>query len=90
MFEEKVGACYSCGYDGIKVTRYDRHNPGIEREEDKIAWYCDLCAGSFAGNAYDYSHYENRPLYATVCYVGNAILQELRKRDAEGPRPGEG
>jgi hypothetical protein len=38
---------------------------------------CALCAYTHAGTAYDYSKDDHR-LHATICYVGNAILDALK------------
>lgn len=72
----KVDACDSCRFE-TKVQLYE----GPKKEK----WLCGLCAGSLAGNAYEYpEQYECADLYGVVCHVGNAILKALAdKREAQ-------
>lgn len=70
--------CDCCNAPNVQTTEYE-HMGAVERfnEPDKRYNACALCAGSWAFNAMCY-HYENEMLYKTVCYVGNAVLNELR------------
>lgn len=40
---------------------------------------CDLCAHTSAGNTVEYPR-DNQDVLRTICYVGNAILAEIRKQ----------
>lgn len=45
-------------------------------------WLCRLCASTLAGNAYDYpEQYQGQAaVLKTICYVGNTILAEVKKK----------
>lgn len=66
--------CDSCGF----VTEVHVLAPSnILRKESMTL--CRLCADTFAANALEHN-YEDQPLYSTICYIGNVILEEIRKR----------
>lgn len=74
--EERPEECGSCSFPTKALEPY-RH------KFDDWTWMCRLCAGTDAGNAAQYPQ-ANPPgvnaMLRTVCYVGNAIMEELRKR----------
>ena len=73
--EEDPPECSSCGAKGVKLTNYNKHGLGLEVD------LCDLCANSPAGNAAVYpGQNPHGDVLQTICFVGNEILKELRKR----------
>ena len=74
--EWEIGSCDSCRFKNIKVQSFRRD--GSAEGGSTHAWLCELCAGSYAGIAYDYGHPQYR-IAGLICHVGNAIIQELRK-----------
>ena len=68
--------CNSCSF---KTDVEEYPNCSIRMAQKTMA-LCALCAGTLAGNAYEYpDHYPDRYVLQTICYVGNAILAELRQ-----------
>ncbi len=78
--QERPDECESCGYEtDLKAYSMCRSLPKSEYK-----WLCNLCAGTMAGNAYEYpEQYENVPLFQTVCYVGNAILDAVKAQQVK-------
>ena len=70
-------SCQSCGYE-TKLTPY-----GMTRNfprESGEKWLCELCAGTMTGTAYEYpEQFECVQLMQVVCYIGNTILDAVRK-----------
>ena len=75
--EVEPDTCESCRFE-CEVAVY---NTGAPMREDHK--YCELCASTMTSR---FAHElritqpSNRDVMQTVCYVGNAILTELRKR----------
>lgn len=69
--------CESCGYEApLHSFRQSRHLP----KKTVYRRLCELCAGSFTANATEYSEqYHDKNAMMTICYVGNAILDQLGK-----------
>ena len=66
-----IPECDCCMAQGIKLTKYKESGRTL----------CKLCANTLA----DYVHRraygsEECHIMQTICYVGNEILKELRKR----------
>lgn len=80
MSMDDLPECDSCGYQ-TALKPYQRGFP----EQGEPAHLCDLCASTRAGNAQEYPRqYEGQTaILQTICYVGNAILDALKKRDVE-------
>lgn len=71
--------CESCGYETTAIKAYP-NTRGLPQEET-WKWLCNLCAGTVAGNAYEYpEQYDDASTLQTICYVGNAILDAINKR----------
>lgn len=73
----RIGHCESCLFEDIKVKKF-RREAGLPADKLPGMALCELCAGSYAGIARDFNYSDMR-LAGLVCYVGNTILQELRK-----------
>lgn len=75
------GICSSCGYDKNPVTPYVVYPMGpLGRPTSVTRMLCDLCSQTMTGVAAEYPQYFRDPdALKTVCYVGNAILFEIRK-----------
>ena len=76
MIEQKIGECDACGFSGIPLVRYGRAS-----SVNSYKWLCSLCARTLTGNTIDCleTYAQQSATMQTVCYVGNAILAELRK-----------
>jgi hypothetical protein len=68
--------CASCDFETSALQQYPLRmgQPGL--------WLCELCAGTPAGNAaaFPEQHGDDGNLLATICYVGNVLLAEIRKQ----------
>lgn len=71
--ETPLSACHCCGYE-TTLTRYCIRDSSTINEY----WLCRLCAGSHASAAMRYGT-EGASLHQTMCYVGNAVIDALRK-----------
>ena len=72
------GQCLSCRY----VTEVTDFAWDINCEEDKHRppmLLCELCANTPAGTALQYPHGKDRHTLQTLCWIGNCILDEIRK-----------
>jgi hypothetical protein len=70
--------CESCGYPAYDVQTYTRLRP--DATNGKTKHLCGLCASTHTGTGHEYpSHYPGTEVMKVVCYVGNVILEELRK-----------
>lgn len=69
--------CECCQYGGdIKLTEYD----GPPHRKNEKNWLCELCSSTFAGSSLDYpSQYPEAKTLQTICYVGNVILDAIKK-----------
>lgn len=76
--EEKPEECEGCHYETAELTFYKAPPAGAS------AWLCRLCAGTRTGALRQYPpnsrSFDNVLMLETVCYVGNVILAELRRR----------
>ena len=72
--KKKIDDCHGCGY----TTRVEYFPPRSSAIEEK--WLCRLCAATFSGNAVDYPTHYDAPTLATICYVGNAILDAVKRQ----------
>lgn len=71
--------CDACGFkfpNPYEVKQYRRHAPKEGEPENRLL--CALCAGTTAGNKYPY---DDQRTLRTITYVGNAIIQEIKKLD---------
>jgi hypothetical protein len=77
---EKPEDCQSCYYATKALTEYDASD-AIGRHEGRTKWLCDLCASTETGKTLDYPRqYEGQAAaMRTSCYVGNVILDALKK-----------
>lgn len=67
--------CESCSYPAPLTDL------PINPDRSRTAQLCALCVNTWAWRAVEYpTHYaESGPVMQTVCYVGNAILAEIRR-----------
>ncbi len=78
--EPEVEECNSCGFvTDLKPWEYASGKHG--GLDDLWMMLCDLCANTLAGNAsVNPQFYSGQAeTMSVVCYVGNVILQQLRK-----------
>jgi hypothetical protein len=80
---EQPDECECCGFETKKLTLFKNQDTAIAAGLGKLRkddfWFCELCAGSFASVSYRFL-YEDSGVMKTICYVGNVLLQEIRKR----------
>lgn len=67
--------CDCCGYK-TKLSKYERDRTKEDPKPDPM-FICALCAGTYAGDTLQYPK-ESADVLKTICYVGNAILHEIR------------
>jgi hypothetical protein len=69
--------CDCCGFR----TRTKKYEKDWTREEPKPKKMdlCDLCANTYAGNTLQYPR-DNADILKAICYVGNSIIEEIRKK----------
>lgn len=74
--------CDACGYSSPDlVVQHYKSSPDGRSSNNDGKNLCDLCAGTFAGNAFDYpAQYPYSDIMFMVSYVGNAIIEEIRKK----------
>ena len=80
--EEIPEECYCCGYQTKKLTLFKNLDTKIGGGGKLIHddfWYCDLCASTMASTSDRYL-YEDANIMKTICYVGNVILDAIKKR----------
>ena len=71
-------ACENCAFETKEIKAYPMHR---KYPVTQYKWLCDLCASTPAGNAYEYpEQFHNVPLFQTVCYIGNAIIQAIEQK----------
>lgn len=81
---ENPGCCESCSYKTVNLKAYGNtsYSLGSRRGKgDSHKWLCTICAGTMTGTAYEYPeqfHGELNTMQA-VCYIGNAIIEEIHK-----------
>lgn len=76
-----IGECDSCEFEAeLKEYRSMRLVAGMP---DKVKRLCHLCAATMTGGAVDYPNQyldgRSGDVMKTICYVGNAIIAEIRK-----------
>ena len=78
---DKPEECEACYYKTEALTKYDAQD-AIGRHEGRKKWICDLCASTETGRIVDYPRQFEGQASAmrTTCYVGNVILDALKKR----------
>lgn len=84
MANENPGECQCCGYVTNNLQRFENMGTTIAgggKTRKDTFWYCDLCCSTPASNAHRYpGQYPDTATMQTVCYVGNVILDALKKR----------
>lgn len=65
MDSVKPEECESCGFE---TGELEQHGDG---------WYCRLCAGTMASRESRYPS-PNTNVLRAICFVGNAIIAEIR------------
>lgn len=71
--------CSACRY----ITKVSEFKWDINCEADKERppmLLCELCANTPTGNALQYPHGKDTPTLQALCWIGNRILDEIRKR----------
>jgi len=67
--------CDSCGFPEPDGEQWRNYN-----FVDKQLRLCELCAGTLIGNSAAYpNQYPERAVLASIAYIGNAIITEIRK-----------
>lgn len=82
MPTEKPEECECCGFETAELKEYDS-NKNFPEKRGETKRLCGLCAGTMTGSFADYPQQHDRDLLyvmKTVCYVGNAILAQLKAR----------
>ena len=77
---EKPEECQACYFETEALTEY-RADDAIGQFEGRKKWLCDLCASTETGRILDYPRQFEGQAAAmrTTCYVGNLILEALKK-----------
>ena len=85
--EDRKGECESCGfpttvsaYNPSPMVRFERNQQGVP-DNEYWQWMCEICAGTPAGVAFQYS-YADRQLFAMVANIGNRILAAVAEQEA--------
>lgn len=76
---EKPEACDCCRFETTALTYY--RPIGVGSLDTTGRWLCELCPSTYASQMDSYKHLkylESNEVMKTICYVGNAILRELR------------
>lgn len=76
---EKPEYCDACGFETTEIKEYRLHR---NVPDEDYAWFCELCVSTYSATAYEYPlNFPGREadILLTICYVGNLILQEIRK-----------
>ena len=81
---ENPGECQCCGYETKKLKKFENMSTTIagggSTRKDTF-WYCDLCCSTMASSATRYpGMYPDTAAMQTICYVGNVILDALKKK----------
>jgi len=78
--EHQKEECESCGFE---TELFEVKEPTYSGTPLRYR-LCNLCNETLAGTAKFYPRqYQNPEILKTICYVGNAILQELRRGRGE-------
>lgn len=82
---EQPEECDSCHWVTNTLKEYDAygrvqgHGPFTPDDEKTWCWLCEICAGTYAGSAYQFPQgYENHEVLASIAWVTNRIIAELR------------
>lgn len=82
---ENPGECDCCGFVTKKLRLFEDMDTTIAGGGKIVKsdfWYCALCCSTPASNYDRYPSQEasNATVMKTICYVGNALLEALKKR----------
>lgn len=77
MEDERPEDCEGCEFRTPFTQRYTD-----DLAENKVVWLCRLCANTKAGNAamFPSQYRDERNIFMAICYVGNAVITEIRER----------
>jgi len=75
--EPKPEECTCCQFKTDNLTFYELQNGQY--------WFCELCSSTMAGTHCDIALGHDVNLYRTICYVGNVIIEEIRKHHRKEP-----
>jgi hypothetical protein len=82
MADENPGECECCGFR-TKKLRLFKNQPTMIAGGGQLTkadfWYCELCCSTHASVSHAYLR-EGADIMKTICYVGNVLLTEIRKR----------
>lgn len=81
---ENPEQCDSCGFETLDLKAYGNSSYSLgtrSGQGESHKWLCSLCAGTMTGTAYEYPEQFRGEINTmrAVCYIGNAILAEIRK-----------
>ena len=72
-----IQGCDSCTAEA-PLAEFTSDNPKLDK---RIKHICNLCAGSFVGNATEWPRqHDNVTLFQTIAQIGNLILDEITGR----------
>ena len=77
---EKPEECQCCNFETTELKAYGAHR-NFPKIPDEKKWLCELCAGTETGTYHEYPEQIDASalkVMKTSCYVGNAILAEIR------------
>ena len=79
--DQQPEECHSCSYETTALTRYEHTT-----RQGEPHWLCELCAGTLASSALEHPHHysDGGATLKTICYVGNVILDAIRKAAERG------
>ena len=74
VLEEEL-ECYSCHFE-TEVSIYRNCHP------PRFAWFCEVCASSYAGSAYWYPRQYDASMMTHIAMCTNLILDAIKRREA--------
>ena len=82
MSESKPESCEACYFETSALTAYRLNGMPGTADPERRKWLCDLCASTETGRIIEYPRqFEGQAAtMRTICYVGNVILEVLKKR----------
>ena len=79
MNDDKPEYCDGCEFETPELTRFESQPYHNSRQKLEVNWFCSLCASTAVSRAVDYpTQFPHADVLKTICYVGNALIQEIR------------
>ncbi len=75
--------CDNCGYPAPTVQT---HKSCVQRSADDEVFLCEICYCTFLSNPtmYPSLHRDDKELFGGLAWIGNKILDEIRKAKPQG------